>query len=620
MSGICGIIDLKGKNRIKNKLIIENMINTLLHRGPDKTSYFFSENIAVGISRMDIIGLEESEQPIFNEDGSILLICDGNIFNYVELYKELVLKGHKFRTKFNVEVIIHLYEENRMKFLNQLNGHFAFIIFDLKKQQFFCARDHFGISPFFYTFANEFFIFGSEIKAILKHPDVEKNVDLVGLDQILSFPGYIFPRTMFKNIRSIENGSYLIVKDSNHIKEVKYWDVIYPKFNELNYKNEEYYVEKLDELFTRSVSLRLIADTPVGLYISGGLDSAIIAVKSREIIPGINRHSFSIDFEEKGKSEEKYQRIMSDFIKSVHFKRFFLYSDISERLRKAVYHSECPLKETSNTAFLALSEAAKEKNIKVVLTGEGADVWFAGFPGYKFDKIRQMRGKKATDEMLYENELNERIWGDKDFNFEMNQYAIRKVKKELYSKGMNETFNQFDSLQYKVVNKDMLKDRDMIHKRSYLDYKLRLVLISDHIDRMNYANSVEARYPFLDKELVEFVTTIPPFLKLKDFDEKYILKKVAQNRVPGEIINREKFAFHAPGSPYLLKRDNEYVKDLLSYETIKRQGYFNPDTIEKLKKQYMAEGFTLCLPYETDLLITVLTFGIFLEVFRMQDR
>ncbi len=204
----------------------------------------------------------------------------------------------------------------------------------------------------------------------------------------------------------------------------------------------------------------------------------------------------------------------------------------------------------------------------------------------------------------------------------MNQYAFRKVKKELYSGNINRVFDeQVDSLNREIVNIDRLQGRDVIHKRSYLDYKLRLVshLIADHGDRMAYANSVEGRYPFLDKDLVDFVVTIPPTLKLKEFQEKYILKKAAKGVVPNEILDREKFAFHAPGSPYLLQKKIDYIEDLLSYETIKKQGYFNPDTIEKLKKQYGKEGFTLNIPYESDLLITVITFGIFLEEFQMPN-
>lgn len=625
MCGICGVFDLKRKKRIENH-IIRKMTDKLLHRGPDGVKYYSDGNLSLGFARLSIIDLEGGMQPIFNEDGSIVMICNGEIFNYIELREELIKRGHRFKTQTDVEVLLHLYEEKQTEFLNQLNGQFAFAIFDFRKQLFFCVRDHFGIIPFFYTIADDFFIFSSEIKSILEHPQVKKEVDLVGLDRILSFPGLIGSRTMFKNIKSLENGHYLIVRDLDSIEDIEYWDVIYPEIDEIQYKQgEAFYLERLEELLTQSVKLRLRSDVPVGFYISGGLDSSLVSAIATALTPGIRRFSFSIDFEEKDKSESKYQRIIAAYVNSFHFEKKFFFSDISERLKKVVYHSEYPLKETYNTASLALSETAREQNIKVVLSGEGSDEWFAGYPGYKFDKFKrmqaQMQRNQVIDEAAHKEELNKRLWGDENFNFDMDPYSMIKIKKELYSEAINGIFDEIDSFQQEVVDKERLKNRDIIHKRSYLDYKLRLVshLISDHGDRMSYANSVEGRYPFLDKNLVEFVLKIPPDLKLRDFEEKYILKQVSKNRIPNDIIKREKFAFHAPGSPYLLKKKIKYINDLLSYENIKRQGYFNPDFIEKLKKQYVSEGFRLNIPYENDLLITVITFGIFLETFNMSN-
>jgi asparagine synthase (glutamine-hydrolysing) len=611
-------MDLESTGRIDD-VVVKKMTSQLLHRGPDGIDHYVNGNLAYGFTRLSIIDLAGGMQPIFNEDRSLVMICNGEIFNYIELREELTQKGHRFKTHTDVEVILHLYEDMGPGFLDRLNGQFAFAIYDFKKKTLLCARDHFGIVPFFYTVADGFFIFGSEIKAILEHPAVKRQVDLVGLDQVFSFPALICPRTMFKDINSLENGHYLLVKDMDNIKNVEYWDVVYPGENDIAYRDDEqFYIERLEELISQSIKLRLRADVPVGYYISGGLDSSLVSSIATALTPDVRRYSFSIDFEEKDKSEAFYQRQMVDAIKSFHFEKQFFYSDISSRLQKAVYHSEAPLKETYNTASLAMSEAARENNIKVVLSGEGADEWFAGYPGYRFDKFRQMQNKKSAAGPA-EGELNEKLWGDEGFNFEMNQYQFRKTKRDLYSEHINEIFGEIDSLQHKVVNKDRIRGRHMVHRRSYLDYKLRLVahLISDHGDRMTYANSVEGRYPFLDKDLVEFVSQIPPDLKLNDFEEKYILKQIAKNRIPAKILNREKFSFHAPGSPYLLKRNVEYIQDILSYDTIKRQGYFHPDMVETLKKNYVSDGFTLNIPYESDLLITIITFGIFLREFNM---
>ncbi len=621
MCGICGFFDLESKNRI-NAHVIAQMTETLYHRGPDGMDCFLKDNIALGFTRLSIIDLEGGMQPLFNENQSIVMICNGEIFNYIELRQELEIRGHIFKTKTDVEVLIHLYEEEEIEFLNRINGQFSFVIFDLKKKQLFCARDHFGVLPFFYTVVDGLFIFGSEIKAILKHPAVKPEVDLVGLDQVFTFPGLISPRTMFKNILSLANGHYLSVNPAVGITDKEYWDVIYPeKHNMSPFKNEGFYIEKLRELLTRSIRLRLRSDVPVGVYISGGLDSSIISAIAHLLIPDRTFDSFSIYFQEKEISEYNYQNIMSRFIKSNHHEILFQFSDIGDRLKKAVYHCECAIKESYNTASLALSESVRTQDIKVILSGEGSDEFFAGYPGYRFDKMRQAMPRTITPGMSHEDEIRKKLWGDNLFFYERNKYSFGKIKREIYSEAVNRIIDEVDCVNHFVVNKERLHNRDNLQRRSYLDYKLRLAdhLISDHGDRMAMANSVEVRYPFLDKDLIEFALTVPSDLKLMDFKEKYILKEMSTSLIPPEITKREKFGFVAPGSPYLLKRNIEYIDDLLSFETIKRQGFFNPRSIEKIKAQYMKDNFVLNLPFDSDLLMIVLTLGILVEEFKLPD-
>lgn len=620
MCGICGIVDLKGEGRVSND-IVDRMIQKLSHRGPDGIGSYVKENVAFGFSRLSIVDLEGGMQPLTNEDGSIVLLCNGEIFNYKELKQNLLLKGHRFKTNTDIEVILHLYEENGENFLNKLNGQFAFVIYDAKKKLLFCARDHVGIAPFFYTITDNILIFASEIKAILEHPSVKREVDLVALDQMLTFPGVISPRTMFKNIRSLENAHYLMACLNGRISVLPYWDLIYPKQNELDYdlKDEGYYIEKLDELITKSVEYRLQADVPVGFYLSGGLDSSIISSKINNKSNIQKRHSFSIGFEDKGFSESKYQKMMADYVGSIHHEKMFFAKDVESRLRRVVYHCETPLKETYNTASMALSKLAREQGIKVILTGEGADELFAGYVGYKFDKLRRMRLRNSSSKDDLEQKLRERIWGDEDFFYEKDYGAFAGTKRDLYSKSINNNYDVINCLNHEVIKKERLSGIDLLHKRSYVDFKLRLPehLLADHGDRMAYANSIEARYPFLDKDVIEFARLIPPELKLKDFDEKYILKRVARGKIPDEIIKRPKFAFVAPGSPQLLKQNIEFIEDILSYERIKKEGYFNPDTVERLKKQYKDEKFKLNLPFDNDMLIIVITFGLFLEEFNI---
>lgn len=620
MCGFAGYSESKNERGV-SQLLLKEMTDCLIHRGPDSDGYFVEDGTGLGFRRLSIIDLASGDQPMYSEDGSLVLLCNGEIFNYRELRNGLEQKGHVFSTRSDVEVLLHLYEEEGVAFLNKLNGQFAFVIYDRKEKTLFLARDHFGINPLFYAVVDGTFIFGSEIKAILKHPLVAREADLTGLDQVFSFPGLVSPRTMFKAIESLPNGHYIFVKDGD-VKVSQYWDLDYPTADEVVYdKPESYYVEKLKYLFAQSVKYRLQADVPVGFYLSGGLDSSLIAAMIRSVSPGVRRHSFSIGFNEKEICEAKYQRMMAAYSESVHHEITFDWQEIAERLPRMIYHSECPVKETYNTCSMALSEAARASGITVVLSGEGADELFAGYVGYRFDQFGLRAEKKHDLESMLEAELRETLWGDPALFYETEHYAFREVRAALYSSTLNAAFDEFDCLNFALVDKRRLKGRHFVHQRSYLDFKLRLSdhLISDHGDRMALAHSVEGRYPFLDIELVEFSRLIPPELKLNQFTEKYILKKVAADLVPREIINREKYGFHAPGTPYLLRQNIEWINDLLSYERIKRQGYFNPDAIERLKVQYSKDGFRLNLPFESDLLMIVLSFGIFLDVFQLPN-
>ena len=616
MCGIAGLMDLRGGRRIDAE-VLRKMTNVLVHRGPDSDGYFIDENVALGFRRLSIIDLESGDQPLYNEDRFAVIVCNGEIYNYRQLRSEAVARGHVFQTESDVETLVHLYEDEGIGLLNSINGQFAFALYDKRERTLFLARDHFGINPLYYTVIDGLLIFASEIKAILQHPLAPREVDLTGLDQVFSFPGLVSPRTLFKGIESLKSGHYLRVNGSG-LKQTEYWDLDYPRVDEVVAdRPERFYVERLTELFSQSVSYRLQADVPVGFYLSGGLDSSMVAAAIRQASPNIQRHSFSIGFTEKEICESKYQTLMSEHVDSRHHSIIFDWPEIAENLKAMIYHSECAVKETYNTCSMALSKAASSNGITVILTGEGADELFAGYVGYRFDQSG-LRGSSNGDmAAILEEEIRERLWGDADLFYETDQYAFREIKSALYSSALNEVFDEFDCLNFELVNKDRLKDRHPIHQRSYLDFKLRLSdhLITDHGDRMSMVNSVEARYPFLDIDLVEFSKQIPPELKLNELTEKYILRKVAEGLVPPEIINREKYGFHAPGSPYLLRQNIEWINDLLSFERIKKQGYFNPHTIELLKKRYTKTGFRLNLPFENDLLMIVLSFGIFLETF-----
>lgn len=428
MCGIAGYIKNSRVNDQDHEIII-GMNNKLLHRGPDSQNSHLFDNVVLGFTRLSIIGLNNGMQPIYNEDKSLVLICNGEVFNYIELKKELQKRGHVFSTESDVEVILHLYEEFGADLLNKLNGQFAFAIYDKRKKELFCARDQIGVIPFYYTKVKDAFIFASEAKAILEHPDVTASVDLVGLDQVFTFPGILSPRTMFEGIKSLENGHYLIYKDNGDIVTKEYWDLIYPEANELKYQgNESNYIEQLDELINKSIELRLRADVPSGVYLSGGLDSSLIAYKIKENFPKFLKNGFSIDFTDSLHSESHYQKLVANDLDVDLNQKVFLFDDISTRLAQAIYHSECPIKETYNTASLSLSESVRKNNIKVILSGEGADEFFAGYVGYRFDKMRNMNMIQIDGDNS-EQKLREQLWGDASFYYERNYTNFNDEKK-----------------------------------------------------------------------------------------------------------------------------------------------------------------------------------------------
>jgi asparagine synthase (glutamine-hydrolysing) len=623
MCGITGIFDIRSKYSIE-KEVLTSMADAIRHRGPDEASCFIDGNTGFGFRRLSIIDLAHGHQPYFTDDQRVRMICNGEIYNYKELRHELQQKGYRFSTNCDVEVVLHGYLEHGAAFIERLQGQFAIAVSDARTNSLLLARDQFGICPLFYTVVDDVLIFGSEIKSLLRHPAVKKEVDITGLDQVFAFPGPVSPTTLFKNINSLKPGHFLQVKDGR-ISTHEYWDLDYhPEAYNYENRSESSYVEELEEILLTSIRYRLNADVPVGFYLSGGLDSSLIAAMMKKLNPDVSYQSFSIGFpalDHREIDERKYQQMVARHVNSRHTEIAFDWPEIEQRLRQAIYYAECPLKETYNTCSLALSAQVQQQGVKVILSGEGSDELLGGYVGYRFDVQRSTQQYEKDLEALLEDQMNEQLWGDANFIYEKRHMSFRETVQALYSDAVNENFHAFDCLERLPIDKRKLHNRHPFHRRSYLDMKLRLSdhLIADHGDRVAYANSIEGRYPFLDVNLAAFVKTIPPEIKLKNLVEKYILKEVAKKYLPTEIFTRQKQGFVAPGSPHLLRNNIEWINDMLSYDRIRRQGYFNPDTIERLKKIYRKDDFKLNLPFDSDLLIVVLTFNIFLDVFDMPD-
>ena len=611
------MFDRKGGGRA-DRNILKAMTDSLVHRGPDDCGYYHEPQLGLGFRRLAIVDLAGGNQPLYNEDRSIVIVCNGEIFNFPELRDGLEKQGHHFATNCDVEVLLHLYEEEGADFIPRLNGQFAFALYDTRQRRLLLARDHVGIAPLFYTEKQGLLLFASEIKGLLAHPSVRREVDLTGLDQVFAFPGCLAPRTMFKGISSLKPGHFMLA-DERGISDHCYWDMEYPCEGEVPLRHEEYYLERLDEELQRAVKVRLLGDVPVGYYLSGGLDSSMIAGILHRLVPDERRHSFSIGFAQQEIDETVFQMMMAGHVGSIHHEIRFDWPEISDGFRKMILHAESPLRESYDTCSIALSHAVREAGMKVVLVGEGADELFAGYFGYKFDRQRLEQGDADgfDPEAMLEAELREELWGDDSFIYEKNLYEFQAIREALYSCSVLEQFQEFNSVRAGVIDISKLAGRHPVHRRSYIDLKLRLAshLISDHGDRAAFANSVEARYPFLDINLMQFVREIPPDLKLNGLTEKYLLKRLGERYLPAPIRERQKFGFVAPGSPYLLGQGLEWMRDLLSPATIARQGYFNPAVVERLVQRYSSPGFQLNVPYEDDLLMIVLSFGVFLEEF-----
>ncbi len=617
MCGIAGIFDPQLKNSF-SVTTLKSMADKIVHRGPDNEGYFEDRICGLAFRRLSIVDLSDAgNQPFYNEDKSIVSVTNGEIYNYLELRKDLLAKGHTLNSNCDTEIINHLYEEYGDYFVEKLDGQFAVALYDKNQESLLLARDFVGVAPLFWTNQNGTISFASEIKAMFALPYIRKEIDLTALDSMFTFPSIVSPRTMFKEINAVKPG-HLIKFQKADIKELKYYDLEYPLEKDLDTKTSlEEHIENIDYLLGKAVAKRLQADVPVGCYISGGLDSSIISSLTRNELENRDLSSFSILFNDSKIDERKYQRLMSELVKSNHHEIEFGWQSISKYLERAIYHAETPLKETYNTCSLALSEKVNQTGLKVILTGEGADEIFAGYVGYRLDMERS--DEEMEPEIIEDQAIRQDLWGDAGFIYERSFVELNELKNALYHKDIASNLSSFNASNVSPIDKNYLHGRHINHKRSYLDFKLRISdhLVADHGDRVTFAHSIEGRYPFLDKDLLNYTKAIHPKHLIQNGIEKFVLKKYAQRFVPESITNREKFAFVAPGSQYLLQKDYEFVSDYLSYDNIKKTGYFNPNTIERLKKMYKNPKFSINQTFENDLLMIVLTFNILLDQFKI---
>lgn len=488
-----------------------------------------------------------------------------------------------------------------MEFPKYLNGQFAIALYDAREKRLLLVRDQIGICPLFYTVADGRVIFASEIKAILEYPNIPRKLNLKAVDQLMNYPGVVSPTTFFEGIHSLQAGHMLLIRPEQEIQDIEYWDLIYNPEEED--KGESYYVERLRELLKQAISRRLIADVPIGFYVSGGLDSSVVACYIGKFLLN-SYYSFSAEIGSGDLDESAFQKIVRDCVQSTHYSTKVAEEEIWNNLSNVIYHAESAVKESYDVAAYMLSGLVSVSPAKAVLTGQGSDEFFYGYVGYMVDLFRNMQKGKMTAE---ECEVNERLWGDPYFRFERNHPELRKIHEKVYSADVRGELPKFSAWAESPINVKRVEGLSSQKRRSYIDYKLRLSdhLLGEHGDRMFFSHSVEGRHPFLDKELLEFVITIPDKYKLKGVNEKYILKKAGEGIVPDEILKRKKFPFQAPGMSAMIKKPAGI--DFLDDALIKKYGVFDVKYINELKQIYSQDDFKLMGAYEIDYLLIAMT-------------
>lgn len=605
MCGICGVVNLKDSVPKINKTDIKAMCDTLIHRGPDEEGIFVNGQVGLGSRRLRVIDLSTGSQPIFNEDHSICTVYNGEIYNFEELKRDLQSKGHKFSTRTDTEIIVHIYEEYGDAFLEKLNGMFAIAISDQRKQRLLLARDRMGIKPLYYANFNGKLIFASEIKAILKIKWINTSVDYEGLHHFLSLNYVPGPHTLFKNVKKLLPGHKLSLSKAE-LKIDKYWDcAVTPSWD--SKKGVDYYAEHLSDLLRNSVKMRLRSDVALGFLLSGGIDSsAIVALAS-----GLTRlpiKTFSIGFTEKSYSELRFAKMIAGKFGTQHYE-YTVNPPVKNLLPKLIWHMEDPLADSSAIPLYYLSKIARE-HVTVALSGDGGDELLAGYKTYSAYKVANLykRLPRMIREVIIAKMVNCLPVSAKKVSFEYkakrftqgvgfsplrahywwNGTFDEEGKHKLYSEHVRETLVNCDT--YNVFEEYFQRQGEAktLDRLLYVDTKLYLPDdILTKVDRMSMASSLEVRVPFLDNNVVEFLTGLPSDLKLRGFlKRKYLLKKSMIGLLPNRIIHRRKSGFSVPLHNWLAGSLKDMTLDLLSPSMIKRQGFFNPEFVANLLKEH----------------------------------
>lgn len=607
MCGIAGILNL---NHSVSEKKLKSMIQTLNHRGPDGEGLFVRDNIGLAHARLSIIDLSTGQQPIHNEKGDVWVVFNGEIFNYIELRAELEQQGHQFYTQSDTEVIVHLYEQYGKKFVQHLNGQFSIALWDQVKSKLLLIRDRVGITPLYYRQEGSTFLFGSEIKSIIKGAEQSIEINFNALDQLMTFWSPVSPETMFLDVYEVSPGQLLEVQNGQ-VRTESYWEWFYPVAGEYRKGDVNELKEELHELLVEATRIRLRSDVPVGAYLSGGLDSSALASLIHDY-SSVPLRTFSIGFDDENLDEGSFQNEMIRHLETDHSSIICQGSDIADEIENVIWHTESPILRSAPVPMGMLSALVREQGYKVVLTGEGSDEVLGGYDIFKESKIRYFWAKDKNSEFrasllkrLYpyldlsrgqaylKNFFGEGL-DDPELNYfsHLPRWSNTAKTKEFFSRQLKDHLqnNTYASME-KLLPKQMTRWH-AFNKAQYIEAKTLMpgYLLSSQGDRMLMSNSVEGRFPFLDHKVIEFANTLHPKYKMKGLNEKYLLKEAMRSVLPDNIVNRYKQPYRAPDIPAFFKNGKPaaIVDKYMSESVLSKVGYFDGDKVARLLKKIRA--------------------------------
>jgi asparagine synthase (glutamine-hydrolysing) len=614
MCGICGKVGLDNTARIEPALV-ERMINRLAHRGPDDTGLYSDPQAALGHTRLSIIDLNTGKQPISNEDRTLWIVFNGEIYNYRELRSELLQRGHSFSTHTDTEVIVHLYEEYGVECVSRLRGMFAFALWDARSSALFLARDRVGIKPLYYSLNKTGLTFASEIKALLVDPAIAREIDPQVIDRFLTYLFTPGPETLVRGIRKLEPGHWLLLKNGA-VTVRQYWDLqftLQPKNGDFRAATEE-----LTSLIRKTVCDHMISDVPVGVLLSGGVDStAMLSFAVQETGRKVN--TFTVGFEDKHVVDERpYARLAARRYGNQHYEMTITAKDFSDFMPRYVWHMEEPVFEPPAVALYYVTKLARE-HVTVLISGEGGDEAFAGYQAYRnlvwLERLKAIGRpwnsaarrmlealghlpsleKLKRYSVLMEPALQNYYFGGSSNPFR----HFNPIKRDLYSEGFAERVDMQASSALTSQMFAKVAGQDRLNQMLYVDTKVWLpddLLIK--ADKITMANSVELRVPLLDHKVLEFAASLPPKYKLNGLTTKHILKRAFDGQIPGAILNRKKAGFPVPVQSWLRNEMKEFVWDVLMDKRALERGYFDRTVIQRLltnasDPEYSAFAFSL---------------------------